>query len=168
MEISQIAGLPAHPFIVHGAVVLVPLAALAMLLTAWRHDWRRAYSLPIALLAWTGWLFSLLASGSGEELEHDLKGAARAAGVAAPRIGDHGEIGEGAAFVALLLALAATALWAVDRLPARWSRPSWTPTALYALSALVAIVATGWMVQAGHTGAELAWSTNAGAAALLP
>ncbi|MCA9849748.1 MAG: hypothetical protein KC461_03785 [Dehalococcoidia bacterium] len=88
MEISQVPALPAHPLIVYAAVVLVPPAALAVLLTAWRRDWRRAYSLPIALIAWAGWAFSQLAAGSGEQLEHDLKGAARAAGVAAPRFGE--------------------------------------------------------------------------------
>jgi len=168
VEISQIAGLPAHPLIVHGAVVLVPLAALALLLTAWRRAWREAYALPIALLAWTGWGFSQLAAGSGEGLEHDLRGAARAAGVAAPRFGEHAELGETAAFLALLVAVAATALWAVDRLPGRWPQPHWLPGALYVTSAVVAVMGAGWMVQAGHTGADLAWSTNAGAAALLP
>jgi hypothetical protein len=68
----------------------------------------------------------------------------------------------------LLVAVAATALWAVDRLPGRWPQPHRLPGALYATSAVVAVIGVGWMVQAGHTGAELAWSTNAGAAALLP
>ena len=34
LEISNLMGLPAHPLIVHGVVVLVPLAALGLLLSA--------------------------------------------------------------------------------------------------------------------------------------
>ncbi|MCB9482719.1 MAG: hypothetical protein H6675_01805 [Dehalococcoidia bacterium] len=54
MEISSIAGLPAHPLVVHGAVVLVPLAAVALIAIGWRKDWRKHYSLPVALIAWAG------------------------------------------------------------------------------------------------------------------
>ena len=34
MEISNLAGLPAHPLIVHAVVVLVPLTAIGVLLSA--------------------------------------------------------------------------------------------------------------------------------------
>ncbi|MGE3961862.1 MAG: DUF2231 domain-containing protein [Dehalococcoidia bacterium] len=166
MEISSIAGLPAHPLVVHGAVVLVPLAAVALVAMGWRKQWRAHYALPVAVIAWAGWFMAQLASGSGEALEHDLRGAARAAGQNV-RFGDHPELGETAAFIALLLAITATALWAVDRWGARFRLPSWTATAAYGAGCLAAVAATAWMVQAGHTGAELAWDTNAGVAALL-
>ena len=58
------------------------------------------------------------------------------------------ELGETATFLALLVAITATALWAVDRLPERRAQPRWLPVALYASSAVVTVVATGWMVQA--------------------
>ncbi len=167
MEISQIAGLPAHPLLVHAAVVLVPLAAIALLLTGWRRAWRERYALPIAAIAWVGWLMSQFASGSGEALEHDLKTAARTAGTTAPKFGDHTGLGQTAAVIALGLAIMATALWVSSRWGERLKLPAWTPTAIYGAAAVVGLVATGWMVQAGHTGAQLAWDTNAGAAALL-
>ncbi len=34
MEINSLFGLPAHPLVVHAAVVLLPLAAIATILTA--------------------------------------------------------------------------------------------------------------------------------------
>ena len=166
LEISSIAGLPAHPLVVHGAVVLVPLAAVALIAIGWRKDWRKHYSLPVALIAWAGWFLAQMASGSGEALEHDLKGAARQAGQNV-RFGDHTELGSTAAFIALILAIAATGLWVIDRWGSRFNLPPWATTAMYAAGCLAAVAATAWMVQAGHTGAQLAWDTNAGAAALL-
>jgi hypothetical protein len=54
-------GLPAHPLVVHAAVVLVPLAALAFVATGWRAAWRQAYYLPIMLLAVAGSVASWIA-----------------------------------------------------------------------------------------------------------
>lgn len=166
MEFSSIAGLPAHPLVVHGAVVLVPLAAIALVGVGWRKEWRKQYALPVALIAWAGALLALLASNSGEALDHDLKGAARAAGQNI-RFGEHTELGSTAAFIAVILAITATALWAADRWGVRFNLPTWVPPVMYGLGCLTALAATAWMVQAGHTGAQLAWDTNAGAAALL-
>jgi hypothetical protein len=42
---DKVYGLPAHPLLVHAAVVLVPLAAVALVTTGWRETWRRAYLL---------------------------------------------------------------------------------------------------------------------------
>ena len=68
MEIDRLMGLPAHALIVHAAVVLVPLAMLALVVTGWRAPWRQVYALPVALLAAGGAFFAILAAGSGEPL----------------------------------------------------------------------------------------------------
>jgi hypothetical protein len=69
MELSELFGLPAHPLIVHAAVVLLPLAAVATLVLAIIPRARRIYA-PIVLgLAVVAALFVNLAEGSGESLE---------------------------------------------------------------------------------------------------
>ena len=37
---SEIQGLPSHPLLVHGPVVLIPLVALLMLAMVVKRDWR--------------------------------------------------------------------------------------------------------------------------------
>lgn len=63
--LSTLFNLPAHALLVHGAVVLVPLAALALVATGWRASWRHAYSFPCALLAGGGMVFAFLAQQTG-------------------------------------------------------------------------------------------------------
>ena len=69
----SILGLPAHPLIVHGAVVGIPLAALAMLFYAAFPKHRETYWWVVAGTVAVGYLFAILAGSTGEELEHALK-----------------------------------------------------------------------------------------------
>lgn len=156
MEIETILGLPAHALLVHAAVILVPLAAVALAATCWKPTWRRNYSLPIALLAIAGAVFAFLAKGSGEPLEHAVKDAAREAGVEA-RFGDHPGQGDTAFIFAMVFAIAATALWAADRFGTRWTLPKWAPSAAYGVAMICGALALTTMFIAGHSGAELVW-----------
>ncbi|GMV84428.1 MAG: hypothetical protein AMXMBFR80_02860 [Dehalococcoidia bacterium] len=156
LEISTIAGLPAHALLVHAAVVLVPLAAVALAVTCWKASWRKAYSLPVALIAVGGAAAALLAKEAGESLEDTVARAARSEGVTA-RFGDHPEQGDAAFAFALLLAFAAVAVWAVDRWGKRFNLPAWAPLATYAVALVPAGIALIIMVVAGHSGAELVW-----------
>src|SRR5689334_10742605 len=73
MELEELFGLPAHPIVVHAAVVLLPLAALGTLVCAAVPRWRRAYA-PIALvLALVALGAVWLAQGSGEALEERVE-----------------------------------------------------------------------------------------------
>lgn len=156
LEISTLAGLPAHALLVHAAVVLVPLAAIAMAVTCWKASWRRAYSLPVALLAIGGAVAAFLAKESGEPLEDAVKRAAQSEGVRA-RFGDHPEQGDAAFAFAALLAFAAVAVWAVDRWGKRFNLPAWAPPATYAIALVPAGIALVTMIIAGHSGAQLVW-----------
>lgn len=157
MEIDRLMGLPAHALIVHAAVVLVPLAMLALVVTGWRAPWRQVYALPVALLAAGGAFFAILAAGSGEPLEHRVRDAGRDQGLGRVNFGDHPEEGEMARTLAAVFALTAIGLFLVTRYGKRWNLPEWAPTAVYAVAALAGLGATGIMVAAGHSGAELVW-----------
>ena len=69
---NTVFGLPAHPLLVHGAVVMLPLAVLAALVYALVPRWReRFYPLIVAVVP-LAMLFVVLAGGSGEALQANV------------------------------------------------------------------------------------------------
>lgn len=157
MELDSLFGLPAHPLIVHEAVVLVPIAVLSFVLTGWRAVWRKQFGLIIASAAVLGWLFAFLASQTGEPLQEHVRKVAAAAGQPRPRFGEHPELGNTAAFLSFVSAVAMVGFYASERwLPTRF-RSRWLTPSLYAGAALLGLVTLLWIVRAGHSGAQLAW-----------
>ncbi|WP_028923425.1 DUF2231 domain-containing protein [Pseudonocardia acaciae] len=71
---TLIGGLPAHPLIVHGVVVLLPLAAVGTLVVAARSTWRRSLGVPVFLIALLGVGLVPIATKTGDQLEHVLGG----------------------------------------------------------------------------------------------
>lgn len=145
-------GLPLHPLIVHATVVIVPAAALTVLLAA---VWPR-------FRAWAGWgplalavvaaLLAPLSTSSGEALEHRVGGS--------QLIEAHSELGDMLIWWAIPLALlAATEYWLKTFRGGRSPRP---PGALSTvLTVLTVLVSVGMLVQValiGHSGAEAVWS----------
>jgi hypothetical protein len=162
LEINKIFGLPAHPLLVHAAVVLVPLAALAWIAIGWRQNWRRVYYLPLTLMAMGGAAATFLAKQSGEPLAQSVRQAGK-------RVGDHPEQGDTAFVFALLFALVCVVVLAWERygttLRQRFSLtsirlPLDDDAILYAASVPIAALAVWFMVVAGHSGATLVWQTN--------
>ena len=162
MGFDRIVGLPAHPLLVHAAVVLVPLAALSWLAVGWRGAWRQTYYLPIALISGAGAAASFLAKQSGEPLAESVRHAGK-------RVGDHPEQGDTAFVFAVIFAAACAAIWAWSRVGARIRArlnledvrlPINDDVALYLISVPIALLAMWFMVAAGHSGATLVWKTN--------
>jgi hypothetical protein len=162
LELDKIFGLPAHPLLVHAAVVLVPLAALAWIGTGWRDAWRRAYYLPITLLALGGAGAAFLAKQSGEPLAESVRHAGK-------RVGEHPEQGDTAFVFAVLFAAACVAVFAWQRFGATLRErlglsslrlPFDDDVILYAASLPLAVLAIWFMIAAGHSGATLVWKTN--------
>ena len=160
LPFSKVYGLPAHPLLVHAAVVLVPLAALALIAVGWNEAWRRVYYLPIALLAVGGAGAAFLAKESGETL-------ATAYVKQGSHLHDHTENGDMAFISAALLALACGGVYAYHAfgeqvrerfgLADRFRLPVNENAALYAVSIPVAALAIALMIIAGHSGAALVW-----------
>lgn len=156
--IRTVLGLPVHALIVHFAVVLVPLAALALIATGWRTHWRRTYSFPVAILALAGAVSAFLAAQSGGTLRRSLRQTALSAGTRA-KFGNHPGSGNSAEVAAFLFALAAVALWAVQRSSGKSlpSPPKWLQPAVYAIGSGLGLIAIATMIVAGHSGATLVW-----------
>ncbi len=159
----KIYGVPAHPLLVHAAVVLVPLAAIALIATGWREAWRRAYYLPIALMAIAGAGATFFAKQTGEGLVETVRQTGK-------RIGDHPEQGDSAFLFSALFAMACVALYVYHEYGERIrERIGWTHrfrlpvnehAALYAVSLPIAALAIATMIVAGHSGAQLVWKTT--------
>jgi hypothetical protein len=159
---DKVFGLPAHPLLVHAAVVMVPLAAVALIATGWREAWRRIYLLPIALLAIGGAGFAFLAKESGEPLQKSVRAAGK-------RVGEHPEQGDTAFVFAGLFAAICLAFYLYqtfgDRVRERvgWTERYRTPVdegiLLYAISIPLAALAIWTMMVAGHSGAKLVWDS---------
>lgn len=64
---DTIDGLPVHPLVVHGVVVLLPLAALGAIAIALRPAWRRPYGPLVAAIAVVATVLIPVATTSGEE-----------------------------------------------------------------------------------------------------
>lgn len=63
-----VAGLPLHPLVVHGAVVLVPMSAALFALLVFRPGLRVTYARPVLILLWAGAASSVAAVLAGQQL----------------------------------------------------------------------------------------------------
>lgn len=152
MELSELFGLPAHPLIVHAAVVLLPLAAVATLAVALIPRARRHYA-PIVLgLAVVAAVFVNLAQGSGDSLE-DRVDETRL-------VDEHADKGEGVQPWAIGVVVVAGAVTAAAFLRHRLPRvPDVAVTGVLVVAALTAGVGATWtIVDAGHSGARAVWN----------
>lgn len=157
LELKSIVGLPAHPLLVHGAVVLVPLAIVGFIATGWKDAWRKRYLLPLVALAVAGWALAFLATQSGEPMEEQVRSVAAAAGQPRPRFGEHPDLGNTAALLSFVFAVAVAGVFALERWVPSFRASKWSVMGAYAVSAVIGLVALLWMVRAGHTGAKLVW-----------
>lgn len=162
-QLDTIFGLPLHPLLVHATVVVLPLAALVVALTAlWPAFRRRAGAAPVALSALALVLvpFSVKSGQALSDLvvENDL-------------VERHRDLGETMLVPVIALVLAAAALYWLHRREAHpdrtgertaTSRPVTVVVVLIALTA--SVTTTLHVVRTGHSGADAAWSdvTEAG------
>lgn len=157
---DTISGLPLHPLVVHGVVVLGPLAALMLVAYVAVPRWRVGLRWPTLVLAVGSAIMGKIAEGSGEDLEHRVMGAG---GAADALIRHHAEAGElaSAAIIVLALVALATILYLV---PATGARSGANVKKMFATLALVASIGSALfvmyaVVNAGHSGAKSVWSS---------
>ena len=140
---DTILGLPLHPLIVHGVVVLLPLMALVTVVVALRQPWRVPLAWPVVVLNALVLGTTVVAKESGEALERRL-------GV---NVADHESWGSRLPYVA-------TALLVVSVLVAIWRRNNRFGPIAVILTIIVAGVTVFWTVRTGHTGAMAVWGTS--------
>ena len=106
-QLAYLFGVPAHPLMVHAAVVLVPLAALALIAVGWNRAWRHQYYLPITLVALGGAVGAFFAQQTGGSLKRALRQAGK-------RVGSHPQQGNTAFLLAALFAAVCVALYVYE------------------------------------------------------
>lgn len=153
-------GLPVHPLIVHATVVIVPVAAIAVLLAAvWPRFRRWAGWGPLAAAA-AAVVLVPLSSSSGEDLERALPRA--------DLIEKHAHLADGLLPWVIALAVGAVALFWTRRREgvgpsgtgagATRTFPRWLAVVIVVV---IVAAATGTLVEVvriGHSGATAAWS----------
>ncbi|MBK8867855.1 MAG: hypothetical protein KBF43_04905 [Dermatophilaceae bacterium] len=141
---DRILGLPMHPLVVHGIVVLLPLMACVTILMAIRPKLRDRWGWWIvgANVAVLG--LSVVVKESGEALLHRMAGL---------QIDDHEKLGS----VLPLTALVLTGASVLVVLTTRYPRYRLAATVVTVLAAGLAIV---WTVLTGHSGAQAVWGSQ--------
>lgn len=152
---DTIAGLPLHPLVVHATEVIVPSAALAVVLAAlWPRFRRWARYLPLGL-ALVALALVPLSTESGEALENRVGES--------PLIETHSALAEGLLPWVIGLAVVAALLvwWHWD---GRTTTAARGPRAAAVLLVVAAVAAgAGTLTQAirvGHSGATAVWSQD--------
>lgn len=149
MDLSQyLGGLPLHPLVVHFAVVLVPVAALGLILLV----------LFRALADRFGWLALLvLAVGTGAAFVARQSGEDLATRVGRPDT--HAQWGTLLPFVAAALLVVALVWLLLHKADRRADRKRSTGTVVAGLLTVVlALATTGLTVLVGDSGARAVWS----------
>jgi hypothetical protein len=151
MSLDNLFGLPAHPLIVHGAVVLLPVAAIATVVVAAVPRWRRPYALLVlgVSLAAAGAIW--LAQESGESLEERVTETAL--------VERHSELAEQVLPWAIAVVVVAAAVLLADRFQSRLAQiPSRAATITLIVAAVITGVGATWTVaEVGHSGAKATW-----------
>ena len=148
---ETVGGIPLHPLVVHGAVVLVPLAALGVIVLALVPRWRSQYSVLAFLLALAATVNVQIAKMTGETLEDNFGEV--------PKIERHAELGDVMLWFTLPLLAASIVIWWLGR-RAKNERPLSSGLAIL-LSVLCIVAASAALVQVirvGHSGAAAVWS----------
>jgi uncharacterized membrane protein/predicted heme/steroid binding protein len=143
---DSIAGLPLHPLVVHFAVVLLPLAALGLVLEVAVPRWADRFG---------GLTLAVLAVGTGAAF------VAKQSGEALAQVGEpatHAAWGDLLPWLAAGLFILAAAWFGLTRSARRAGRPrSAASIAVGLAAAVMALVVTGATIVVGHTGATAAW-----------
>jgi len=135
---TTINGLPAHALLVHAVVVLLPLAALAVVLHAVWPEARRRLGIVTPLLCLAVLVLVPLTTNAGEDLEKALGGSN-------PLIDRHAELADQLLPWTIALAVAGVGQWVIGR---------WSPVGLAVrlplgvVSIGVAVIATVVLVRA--------------------
>jgi glucan phosphoethanolaminetransferase (alkaline phosphatase superfamily) len=159
---DRISGLPAHPLIVHAAVVFLPLLALGAIAYAVVPMLRRHFRWTVAILAVIAPLATVAAKLSGEEFQKNKN--LQSAEVKA-KIGEHSEFGDTTMWLAIGLGVVALIVVFLVRPIVRTATDaasSGTPVILQVVLGVVTIGVAGatlyYVFRTGDSGAHIVWT----------
>lgn len=152
MEIDTLFGLPAHPLVVHAAVVLLPLAAIGLIVVALVPKARRHYAPVVFGLALAATIAVGLAQQSGESLEGQVKRT--------ELVAEHTRHAENVLPWAIALTIVSAAVAAEPYLRDRLGKvsPKVVAGVLISASVITGVGATWTVIDVGHSGATSVWS----------
>lgn len=158
--LDSIFGLPAHPLLVHAAVVLVPLAAIGTIVIAFWPAARSRVGWIVAAVGVVGFFFAFLAKQSGESLLETTR--------VTQLVKDHAEMGDWGVIGAFLVGGSATSIMLFDtfvRMREHRGEPELSITRpLRTLIGVFAVVLTLFgtvlVINVGHSGAKATWDEN--------
>jgi uncharacterized membrane protein len=153
MPFETIFGIPAHPLIIHAAVVFIPLLIGATLVYAWVPPLRKKINWAVFLLAFVAPLSALFAKLSGDEFRARLVKRNLAPPPILTQIDLHRSYGTTTLFLTIGLGVLALVLLFVPLARER------IPAIVLAVGALVLCGFTAYFVfQAGDTAAHIVWA----------
>ena len=160
-------GLPAHPLLVLIPIVLLPLAAIGVVVMLIKPVWHRRYRWVVLAIGAAGAVGAALAAQAGETLGSRVN--AVEGRQAAARWRHHAQLGDTSRTVALLflavLVVFVVLPWWQERRTSQTGEGGLAPDrrlvvltiAVSALTVLAAIGTVVTIVQAGHTGSKSVW-----------
>ncbi len=152
---ETIFGLPVHPLIVHATVVIVPAAALSVLLAAVWPRFRARAGVVVPILALAAVILTPLSTSSGEELQ-GMVGDTHL-------VQEHAELAGMLIWWVIPLLVGGAAIWWFHR---RGGAPNrGLMLAAGVISVVAALGTTVQVVLIGHSGANAAWHGVAAQAA---
>ena len=144
--LGTLAGLPLHPLLVHGAVVLVPLVAIGALVMSYLPSFSRRHGKIILGLAVVAQVAVFLAKMSGEAFEEILN----------KNVEKHAELGEIAPLVTIPMVILIYFRWRMDR-----SGSTFGSVAIRRLTSIALVIASlaslVVIFLVGHSGAASVW-----------
>lgn len=170
MPVEEILGLPAHPLLVHAAVVLVPLLIVVGIGYGVIPPLRRKLDLALVVLALVAPGAVYLARESGKAFERRLATLDQLPPELATKVAAHSALSETLWWLVLALGGVSLLLVAADRLlgrrtsedddgaPVRGGALRLVVILLLTLALLGVGGAAGWYVyRTGHTGSQMVW-----------
>jgi len=152
--VNEVNGLPTHILLVHAVVVLLPLAALLVAVTAWWPLLRRKLGVLTPLLTLGATFLVPLTTHYGEWLEGRVPHS--------DLVEQHAEMGDQILPWALALSVLSVAVWLWGRRidaqeGERSSRDRWISIVGAVLAVVVAAGTVVAVVRAGDSGAKATW-----------
>jgi hypothetical protein len=156
--VTTLNGLPAHILLVHAIVVLLPLAAGMLVLTAVWPSVRRRLAGPNALLSLGVLALVPITTDAGEWLERHVPSS--------KLVHDHTELGDTALYVTVPVVTLALIVWWRNREEAATGRILLAPASravtivIAAMAVLAAASAVYDTYRIGDSGAKASWTGN--------